>query len=207
MRWVGSDGAIAIGPDGSEGGAMNGGAPEMSLPDWSSDPAKAAAHASDYWLSMGVESCQLTGAGIDSSGGGSGSSDGGSTTYVGSSTVAFARSVGGIPVEESLAVTRFDSHDQTTQEAFYWPEIPADVVSAAFALKAQLADPAALAAYKAKLPSDAQGQGRIVIHHSRAGSMSAFQSAATYEVTQANSLGDGGALNFDASGKLVATIW
>jgi len=38
VRWVGSDGAIAISSDGSEEGELNGGAPEANLPDWSTDP-------------------------------------------------------------------------------------------------------------------------------------------------------------------------
>jgi hypothetical protein len=42
-------------------------------------------------------------------------------------------------VVESLAVARFDIDNQTTYEAFYWPEIPGDVVSTAIAFGAQLA--------------------------------------------------------------------
>jgi hypothetical protein len=76
VRWVDSDGVVAIFSDGSEGGSMNANAPKSDLPDWSSDsstPRSCAsawcrasllsAHASDYWVSMGVASCQITGTG------------------------------------------------------------------------------------------------------------------------------------------------
>jgi hypothetical protein len=207
VRWVGSDGVVAIFSDGSELGVMNANAPESSLPDWSADSAKLSAHASEYWVSMGVASCQITNTGINGSGGGGGSIDGGSTFTAGPSTVTLARGIDGIPVVESLAVARFDVNDQTTSEAFYWPEIPADVVRAAVAFKNQLANPNALAAYKARLPSDAQAQGGVVIHHTHAGSLSSFQTAATYQVLQTTPLNDGADLNFDQNGNPVTTAW
>jgi hypothetical protein len=81
------------------------------------------------------------------------------------------------------------------------------VVSAAIAFKNQLAAPGALAAYKAKLPADAQGDGRVVIHHSSGLSMGSFQSAATYDVVQTTPQNDGGDLNFDPDGNPITTIW
>lgn len=207
-RWVGSDGVVAIFSDGSEIAEMNAGAPQSNLPDWSADPSMLAAHASAYWVSMGVVSCQIASTGADSSGGGGGSTDGGPTTFTaGPTDVTLARGIAGVPVVESLAVARFDENDQTTYESFYWPEIPADVVSAAVAFQNQLADPNALAAYKAKLPADAQGQGRVVIHHTSAGSLMAFQSAATYDVVETTPEDDGGDLNFDQNGNPVTTAW
>ena len=98
-------------------------------------------------------------------------------------------------------------NDQTTYESFFWPEIPANVVSAAIALQNQNADPNALAAYKAKLPADAQGQGRVVIHHTSAGSLQPFQTAATYDVVETTPEDDGGDLNFDQNGNPVTTAW
>jgi hypothetical protein len=78
--------------------------------------------------------------------------------------VALVRGVDGILVSESNASARFNSADQTTQEGMYWPEIAASVVRDARAFRDRLADPARLAAYKALLPSDAQGDGQVVIH-------------------------------------------
>ena len=210
MRWVGSDGVVAIfssSADGSEMGSLNAGAPEANLPGWSNDPTALTAHATDYWVSMGVASCQIAGTGIDGSVSGGSSSGGGSTMTVGPSDVTLSRGISGVRVVESLAVASFDVDDQTTYESFYWPEIPADVVIAAVAFQNQLADPSTLAAYRAKLPADAQGQGQVVIHHTSAFSMSSFQSATTYDVVQSTPEDDGGELSFDQSGNPVTTIW
>jgi hypothetical protein len=192
-RWVGPDGVVAIFSDGSELGVMNGGAPETNLPDWSADPTKLLQHAKEYWVSMGVQECQIMDAGTN------GSSSG-------TRTITFARGVYAIPVVESIAAARFDKDDQTTEEAFYWPEIPAKIVTAANAFQKRLADPSALAAYKAKLPSEAQAaDGQVVIHHTSAGSTSSFETATTYEVTQSRSMGS--VLEFDEDGKPVTTTW
>jgi len=206
-RWVGSDGVVAISSNGSEMGIMNATAPESSLPDWSTDTSMLEAHASAYWVSMGVASCEISGTGIDTSVSGGGSIDGGSFQNVSQNIVTLQRGVQGVRVVESLAVARFDVDDQTTVENFYWPEIPADVVSTAIAFSSQLADPSALAAYKAKLPADAQGQGSVVVHHSSSFSMSPFQAAATYDVIQTTPEDDGGELSFDQNGNPVTTVW
>ncbi|HEY6462946.1 MAG TPA: hypothetical protein VIY73_22400 [Polyangiaceae bacterium] len=206
-RWVGSDGIVAIESNGSEMGSMDAFAPESGLPDWSTDTTKLTAHAVEYWESMGVASCQIAGTGIDGSVSGGGSVDGGTFQTTTQSIVTIQRAVQGVPVSESLAVARFDVNDQTTVESFYWPEIPADVVSAAIAFQSQLADPTALAAYKAKPPADAQGQGAVVIHHTSSFSTSPFQSAATYDVIETTPEDDGGDLSFDPNGNPVTTTW
>jgi hypothetical protein len=82
------------------------------------------------------------------------------------------------------AFARFDTNDQTTFETFYWPEIPADVVTQARAFHDQLAAPGALAEYKAKLPADAQGDGHVVIHHRAGGSSLPFTAVTTYDTVQ-----------------------
>jgi hypothetical protein len=214
-RWVGSDGVVAIWSDGSVLGSMNAGALETDLPDWSMDSSKLAEHTLDYWLSMGVASCQIANHGFFESVSTGGSINGGSTVTTSSLTVALSRGITGVPVVGSLAVARFNINDQTTQEAFYWPEIPADVVSTAVTWNNQLADPNALASYKTKLPGDAQGQGRIAIHHTSAGSSSAFQTAATYDVLQTapSPANDGGIafqpaeFSFDQNGNRATTFW
>jgi hypothetical protein len=104
-----------------------------------------------------------------------------------------------VPVVDSIAFAQFDVDDQTTSEGFYWPEIPADVVTAALSLAKQLSDPAGLAAYKATLPADAQGNGSVQIRHT-SGLLGTgpFQAVAVYEVAPAAGLAS--PLDFDPNG-------
>jgi hypothetical protein len=201
IRWVGSDGAVAIFPDGSEMASLDANAPESGLPGWNGTDSALFAHVSAYYESMGVQSCQIAGPSFAYGTGGSsgtGSSSGGTTS---NSTIAgVSRAIDGVVVDSSLASAQFDVNDQTVYEAFYWPEIPADVVSTAVALHTKLSDPTQLAAYKAKLPADAQGDGKVVIHHSHAGSPPPLQVVAVYTVIQTTPQNDGGALYFDANG-------
>jgi len=194
MRWVGDHGVVAIEVSGGEIGSLNGGAPEASLPDWSSDPAALEAHVSAYFASFGVTSCQTASAQeFDGTGG---------------RTISLPRSVEGIPVSESLAYARLDNQDQSTSESFYWPTIPAQVVTTARALHVRLADPTELAAYKAKLPADAQGDGSVVLHHTSSSSTTPFAAAATYDVVMSvGLLGLPAILSFDADGKPVSMTW
>lgn len=194
VRWVGADGVVAIEQSGGELGILNGGAPEAALPDWSTDTAALAAHVTAYFASFGVSACQVASAPINGGSGGR--------------TVALVRAVDGIGVAESLAYARFDDQDQSTSEGLYWPTIPADVVTSARAFHATLADPTELAAYKAKLPTDAQGDGNVVIHHTSAASTAPFAAAATYDVvTPSSPLGLRSTLSFDADGNPVSASW
>jgi hypothetical protein len=186
-RWTGANGVVAIAPLGSELASLHGGAAVASLPDWSQDPAALSAHVRGYFIAMGVDACQVRSTGV--LGGGEGS------------IVEVHRAVEGIPVTDSLAYARFDSEDQSTAEAFWWPTIPADVVDAARALRDRLADPAALAAYRALLPANAQGDGQVVIRHTPSSSTSAtLRAQAVWRVVGAQR-GEGG--SFDASGAAV----
>lgn len=222
VRWVGSDGALGISTSGAELGVMNAGAPESSLPDWSSDPAASAAHVLAYFESMGVEACQVPGSGATYFGSGTGTADGGLTAFTSNgSTTELERGYSGIRIKESLAYAHVESADQTTGESLYWPAIPADVVSAAIAFRAALATPVGLAAYKALLPPDAQGDGQVVIHHSSGESQGAFAAGVTYDVLSivpadaGQAGGDSGGLieiepeplSFDSSGNPVSTAW
>jgi hypothetical protein len=209
-RWVGSDGVVAIESCGSEQGIMNAGAPEENLPDWNSDPTALAAHVRDYFVSMGVDPCQIASDGVTGFGSGVCSADGSSCQpSAGSSMIDFARGVDGIRVVESRGYARFNVNDQTTSESLYWPTISADTVTSARSFAAQLADPSALAVYKAGLPSNAQGDGGVVIHHSSCMYPSSpFQSAATYDVLQDSPSGMMRTMvSFDAQGNRVATLW
>jgi hypothetical protein len=182
-RWQGPDGAVGIFHNGYAQGILNGNAPEKAFSTLSLPTAALTAYVSAYFETMGVGSCQIIGSQIV---------DGGS--------MGLSRSIHGIAVEESIAVAIFDVDRLSTSETFYWPEIPATVVIAAVALQEKLADPQALATYKAKLPVDAQGSGKVVIHHTQgANVLDPFQAVATYDVFM-----NGVAyLSFDADGNTV----
>jgi hypothetical protein len=194
-RWTGADGVVSIGAFGAAMGSMNGGAPETALPDWSEDVDMLTAHVRDYWIAMGVPTCQILGTQV--------------TAAVGSGgfhqrTILLERALDAIPIVESRAFARFNSADQSTDEGFLFPAIPPDVVSSARTFRDQLATPAGLAAFKAKLPADSQGTGGLVIHHSAVSLMpnTPFESAATWEVTV-----NGVTRNYDANGAAVTTLW
>jgi hypothetical protein len=208
VRWTGSDGVVAIWTDGSEMASMDANAPEADLPDWSADGKALAAHVTAYFVSMGVATCEISGTDGTYSAGGGGSTDGTMTvTFPSQSTVGLVRSIDGVPVVESIAFARFDSSEQTTSESFYWPTIPADVVTASRAFHDKLAAPGALAAYKAKLPADAQGDGQVVIHHRVSGSSLPFTAVTTYDTVQSTPEDDGGDLSFDPDGNAVTDTW
>ncbi len=68
-----------------------------------------------------------------------------------------------------------------------------------------LVNPTELAAYKAKLPADAQGDGLVILHHTSSSSTSPFAAAATYDVEPPPApLGLGSTLSFDADGNPVS---
>jgi hypothetical protein len=157
---------------------------------------------------MGVATCQISGNNVLSTVGGGGSVNGSAMFMVASqATVALQRCINGVPVGESIAFARFDTDNQTTSEAFYWPTVPADVVTAALAFHDKLAAPGALAAYKAKLPPDAQGDGEVVIHHRVAGSSLPFMAVATYDTVRTTPLGGSTGLSFDVDGNPVMDTW
>ncbi len=197
-RFVGSHGVVCISPCGSATGIMNADAPETGLPDWSADTVTLTDHTRDYFAAMGVEACQVASADVPSALGGGGAAQ---------KTGSLTRAVDGILVAESYAFARFNVNDQTTSEGLYWPALPEETVAAARAFRDQLADPAALAAYKAKLPASAQGPGHVLIHHTPGtGTCSAqIDALATFDVLQDNPMGMAATLSFDSAGKQVST--
>jgi hypothetical protein len=194
-RWTGKDGVLAIGAFGATTGAMNGGAPETALPDWSDDPDALTAHVRDYWIAMGVPACQILRTQVSARVGSDGTHQ---------RTILLERGLDQIPISESRASARFDNADQSTSEGFLFPSIPPEVVAAARAFRDQIADPSGLAAYKSKLPADAQGQGALTIHHSAMSFVpnAPFNSAVTWDVLVNSAI-----QSYDVNGMPVASSW
>ncbi len=182
MRWVGSHGEVVVKANGAALGIINADAPESNLPAWSTDSDELAAHTAEYFIAMGVETCQIRGQSVFGSGTCTGASGGSSESCQAlPSTGVLGRGVDGISIVESTATATFVRGDITTSEALYWPEIPAVVVSDALALRERIRDPSKLAEYKKLLPDNAQGQGEILIHHSGPYETK-FRAVAVYEV-------------------------
>jgi hypothetical protein len=208
VRWTGPDGVVAIFSNGAELASLDANVPEQNAADFNGDDDALKAYVSAYYESMGAVGCQIADSAIFGGFGAVGSIDGGTTVVSSWRTANLARGLDGIAVVESIAYARFDVDDQSTSAGFYWPTIPADVVSDARALRDRLADPAGLAAYKALLPANAQGDGQVAIHHTSMASSSPFASAATYDVNAAASvLGAGPLLSFDANAHPVSNDW
>ena len=186
VHWTGANGVVAMDASGYTLGILNAGVAEANVADWNADDTALTAHMQAYFAAMGVDACQLAAAQITSD-------------SSGQATPILNRAVDGIAVLESFAWARIDANDLSTGEGFWWPTVSAAVVSAARAFRDQLGDPTALAAFKAKLPANAQGDGQVVIHHS-SGLMSATSVAvASYDVVgTAGPLGSPPTLSFTA---------
>jgi hypothetical protein len=187
VQWIGADASLGIGPNGDEGGALAGGAPEANLPDLvPPSGVTTASYVAAYYETMGLPSCQVA-------------------PSANEIPWEIGRSIQGISVAESIAQAVFDIDAQTTRETLYWPEIAADIVTAAVSFQTQLSDPSALAAFKMKLPSYAQGAGIVAIHHSEGADTTMFRVVVTYDVKLPPGY-DGDTLpatSFDSSGNAV----
>jgi hypothetical protein len=196
VRWVGSQGVIAIAANGSVGALSTGGSPALDRPSFSLDADVVTAHLRAYFKAMGVPDCQVQDVGISS--GSSGPVVGAFVATI--LDAALVRGIDGIVIAESQAWADFTVDDQTTYEGFFWPAIPASVVSGAIAFRDQLKDPQQLADYKAKLPAGAQGDGIVAIHHSPP-----FSSSATVKAIVTYDTGIGPSpVSFDTSGTQIA---
>jgi hypothetical protein len=201
-QWTGPDGALGVFSNGYTLATLAGDAPEADLPPLLATSAMIKDYVTDYFVGLGVSACQIQESRILSLGEGSLSGDAGDTDLLGQVTVGLDRAIHGIPVVESIAMAEFDIDYQTTSETFYWPTIPSDVVSSALALQARTQTSVELASYKAKLPRDAQGSGRLLIHHTPGvATSSSFSAVAVYSVM---SLNDGSLLSFDVNGQAVS---
>jgi len=182
VQWAGPDGTVLIqSSNGYATAQLEPGAPEGTLPAATNDFDTQEAYMRDYFVGMGVPPCQIERSAQEH-------------------PAVLQRAVNGIPVAESVASANFDDDYQTTSEALYWPEIPASVVTAALVLQRTVTSPRSLAALKSMLPSNAQGNGGVFIHHSNPSVPSTeFAAVATYDVV----LSDDQVLSFDSNGHAV----
>jgi hypothetical protein len=189
VRWEGREGAVSIMPNGWAVGLVVPDAEELVFSDWSADPAMLEDHVVSYFAEMGVDPCQVTA-----------SIDGGST----GKSVQLFRFVDGIRVVDSSGSARLDSEDRSTSESLYWPEISANVVSAALEFKARLATADGLKAYLAKLPTSAQNapNASVVIRHTSRSSSERFRSGVEYLV-----VGNGTFSGYDVDGTDTTLLW
>lgn len=165
-RWVGTDGQATDIGFGYVMASLNGGATAGDRPDWSADSDAMQAHVKAYMLGFGIPACQVGSLQVNAESGGGGSvSSGGVVTAQPHRIILLNRVVDGIPLIDSKAFAKMNDLDQSTDESFFWPTIPAATITAAKAFRDQLADAGNLAAYKAKLPANARGDGAIVIRH------------------------------------------
>ena len=125
---------------------------------------------------------------------------GGPTTQTASHrSIDLSRAIDGIPVAESHANATMNDQDQSTREEIFWPELPSDVVAGAKAFRDKLKDPAELAAYKAKLPNQAQESGEVMLHHSLGFSDQPLKFYFSWSTIMGSS-----PVSFDSDGKYVA---
>jgi hypothetical protein len=161
-------------------GVMNEGAPAQARPNWGGgDPIACRDHVRAYLVSLGTPDCQIA-----------------QTTLYMTGTewsFGFGRGVDGIPIVESEARARLNDRDESTAEILFWPTIPVATIDSARAFRDELSEPARLAAYEARLPMDARGDGRVAIHHARLGPTPRF--AVTWDTGAL-----GGRRSFDQDG-------
>lgn len=172
-RWVGAQGVVAIESSGAALGVMNAGAPEVTQSDWSGDVDALTEHVQSYFVSMGISECQIARA--DVMGGSLGR------------TIGLVRALDDVVVVESHAYARFNAHDLTTTEGYYWPAIPAQVVNDALAFRDRLADAMQRADFVARLPAEARGEGAVAIHHSSGLTSATFTAVVSYDVLSGRS--------------------
>jgi hypothetical protein len=200
-HWTSPHAAGSGGPDALA--IPNADAPEQGRPDFSNDPEVLKQHVKEYLMGFGIGACQIADVSVLASFGGGGPVGGPYTTTSSHLSIVLARAIDGIPVDESHAGATMNDQDQSTHEEIFWPELPAEVVVAAKAFRDKLKDPAELAAYKSKLPTNygPLPDGMIAIHHSLGFGNEALKFHFSYDVTQARS--SGASVSFDADGKMI----
>lgn len=167
-RLVGSRGVLAFGNHGVVLGVPNA---DTKLVPFSRTGEEHTKLVSEYFVRGGIPSDQLgptqITASMESSGLVADKKRGiqAKPTLVGYTSI-LNRQAAGIPVVGSYAWARLGDDGVVNAEEIFWPELPADLVTKASALKASLATDAAKA-LAAKLPQEYAGKAlEVVIFHS-----------------------------------------
>ncbi len=93
------------------------------------------------------------------------------------------RKVRGVRVADSMAWAKMTVTGETDTEEVFWPPLSLDVVNAAAAFLAQMANPSAHAAYLAKLPGAVYQDVGVVIHHTGPATHSAALAFVSYDAS------------------------
>jgi hypothetical protein len=143
----------------------------------------------DYFLKAGIPAAEIAGTHVTTTMAGGGAVKDGvqiSRSVLLWYTTHLERSLGGIPIEGSLAFAALDSNRKVISEGVYWPAIPVAVVARAQALRRRLADAKTKAAFLEKVrhlrPEIGEAEGNVVIVHSSAFYHGKFQVEAVYSV-------------------------
>jgi hypothetical protein len=164
----------------------------------------------DYFLKAGIPAAEIAGTHVTTTMAGGGAVKDGvqfNRSVLLWYTTHLERSVGGIPIEGSVAFAALDSNHKVINEGVYWPAIPATVVARAQALRRMLADSQAKAGFLAKLrrvrPDIGDAEGSVVIVHTSAFYHGALQVQAVYSVLVRGGGGKPQIVRFDDSGSQV----
>lgn len=167
-RYTGPEGAYLEWPNGFAGGVPNANAPATQAEPYSTDDAAHTTLVLTYFKDRGIPQNQLAPPSISTQIQAlSHTSDGKEIErkLIGYTTILH-RTVDGFPVPESHAWARFNRNLEVVSEQVWWPELPGDLLVAANAFRAKLADPSAAVEYKAKLPVTLRDKaGTVTIHH------------------------------------------
>lgn len=199
-HWTGPTGA------GAGGGnfalfSLNGDSPDRNRPDFSADPEVMQTHVTEYLEGFGIQRCQIASSNVGASGGGGGPVGGPFTPAPSHLTISLTRAIDGIVVSESNAYAMLDDEDKSTSESLFWPALTPEVIAAAKALRTRLADPATLAAYRAKFTNtyEYRTEGAVTIHHTLAFGDEPLKFWASYDTMTTGMM----PVSFDEDGNLL----
>ena len=165
---MGSEGTIALFPNGAEVAVPNADAPGLQVPPLSTDPATHTKHVVDYFTAPGLPADQMGTPELTTT-----MASSGATTDDPSSahphlmfyTTVIPRYVSGVRIVGSYAWATFNQNGETVAEEVYWPDIPFAAVTEALNARKILDEPRGKA-FVAKLPADAAGKApEVVVRH------------------------------------------
>ncbi|MBK7583145.1 MAG: hypothetical protein IPI67_23470 [Myxococcales bacterium] len=170
----------------------NADAPSRARPALTTDPAVHNAAVRKYFVDAGLPADEVDSVSVHTMASASGAGSDPPTSWEFEAyTSTISRQYDGVRVVESHAWAQFNDLGEVVTESVYWPEVSKSVAMAATAFRKQLEDPAAKAAFFAKVPEG----GRLVIHHTPAAWKGTFSAMVSYDVG-----GFGKTKHYDASG-------